>query len=62
MIAPDGSLRRIATSFDLRYLHRHELELMLELAGFVQWQVYGSYDLDPYDDESDRLIVAAEIT
>jgi SAM-dependent methyltransferase len=62
LIAPDGSLRRIATSFDLRYLHRHELELMLELAGFVQWQVYGSYDLDPYDDTSDRLIVAAELT
>jgi hypothetical protein len=35
---------------------------MLELAGFVEWQLYGSYDLDPYDDQSDRLIAAAEVT
>jgi SAM-dependent methyltransferase len=58
----DGSVRRVATSFDLRYLHRHELELMLELAGFAEWQTYGSYELDPYDDTADRLIVAAEVT
>jgi hypothetical protein len=46
----------------MRYLYRSELELMLELAGFVEWQLYGSYDLDPYDDQSDRLIAAAEVT
>jgi SAM-dependent methyltransferase len=57
-----GSVRRIATSMAMRYLHRAELELMLELAGFAEWQVYGSYDLDPYDDQSERLIVAAEAT
>jgi hypothetical protein len=62
LISPDGSIKRVATSFDLRYLHRHELELMLELAGFAEWQVYGSYDLDPYDDSAERLIVAAEVT
>jgi SAM-dependent methyltransferase len=62
VISPDGSVKRVGTSFDLRYLHRHELELMLELAGFAEWQVYGSYDLDPYDDSAERLIVAAEVT
>jgi 2-polyprenyl-3-methyl-5-hydroxy-6-metoxy-1,4-benzoquinol methylase len=56
----DGSLRRIPTSFSMRYLHRSELELMLELAGFASWECYGSYELDPFDDQSDRLIVAAE--
>ncbi|MGH2531593.1 MAG: class I SAM-dependent methyltransferase [Thermomicrobiales bacterium] len=61
-VSPDGSLRRTTTSFDMRYIHRAELELMLELAGYVEWQVYGSYDLDPYDEASDRLIVAAEVT
>jgi hypothetical protein len=35
---------------------------MLELAGFAEWQVYGSYDLEPFDDQSERLIVAAEVT
>ena len=58
--APDGSLRRIPTSFTMRYLHRSELELMLEIAGFASWECYGSYELDPYDDQSERLIVAAE--
>lgn len=62
LTAPDGSLRRIATSFPLRYLYRAELELMLELAGFAEWQVYGSYELEPFTDTSDRLIVAAEVT
>lgn len=55
-----GELRRHATSFSMRYLHRAELELMLELAGFAGWEIYGSYELDPFDDHSDRLLVAAE--
>jgi SAM-dependent methyltransferase len=62
LTATDGSLRRIATTLTMRYLHRAELELMLELAGFAEWQFYGSYDLDPFDDHSERLIVAAEVT
>jgi SAM-dependent methyltransferase len=60
--SPDGTVRRIATNYDLRYVHRAELELMLELAGFAEWQVYGSYELDPFDDGAERLIVAAEVT
>jgi SAM-dependent methyltransferase len=62
LTAPNGSLRRVATSFTMRYLHRAELELLLELAGFVEWQVYGGYDLEPFDDGSERLIVTAEVT
>lgn len=58
----NGSVRRRATSMAMRYLHKAELELMLELAGFAEWHVYGSYELDPYDDQSERLIVAAEAT
>lgn len=62
LAAPDGALRRVSTRFDLRYLHRAELELMLELAGFVEWEVYGGYDLEPFEDGSDRLVVTAELT
>jgi hypothetical protein len=62
LTAADGALRRVATSFPLRYVHPAELELMLELAGFVEWQLYGSYELDPFGDQSDRLIAAAEVT
>jgi hypothetical protein len=59
---PDGTLCRVATSMPMRYVHRSELELMLALAGFVEWQIYGGYDLDPFGDHSERLIVAAEVT
>ena len=58
--SPDGSLRRVASQYEMRYIHRAEIELMLELAGYPEWELYGSYDLDPYEDGSDRLIVAAE--
>ena len=61
-LAPDGTLRRTATSYAMRYIHRAELELMLELAGFVEWEAYGGYELDPYDDAAERLIVTAEVT
>lgn len=58
--ARDGALRRVATSYELRYLHAPEVELMLELAGFVEWQIYGSYELDRYTAESPRIIALAE--
>ena len=58
----DGTFQRTATRFDMRYLHRAELELLLELTGFTDWQVYGSYDLEPFDDQAERIIVTAELT
>ncbi len=58
----DGLVRRHRSAFTLRYVHAAELTLMLRQAGFVEWQLYGSYDLDPYEDTSDRLIVLAERT
>lgn len=62
VIKQGGELRRYLSQFTLRYVTRPELELLLELAGFAEWQIYGSYDLDPFTDESERLIVAAEVT
>jgi SAM-dependent methyltransferase len=62
LAAEDGGLRRVSSRFAMRYVTRAELELMLEVSGFVEWQVYGSYELDPYEDGSERLIVTAEVT
>ncbi len=61
-VESDGAVARARTAFTLRYVHAAELELMLEKAGFVEWQLYGSYELDPYTDTSDRLIALAELT
>jgi SAM-dependent methyltransferase len=57
-----GHIRRVRSGFPMRYLVASELTLLLEVSGFVEWQRYGSYDLDPFDDRSDRLIVTAEVT
>jgi SAM-dependent methyltransferase len=58
----DGSVQRVRTRFQMRYLIRSELELLLELVGFVEWQIYGTYELDPFDDHSERMLVTAEVT
>lgn len=57
-----GHVRRVRSRFPMRYLVASELALLLEVTGFVEWKLYGSYDLDPYADGSDRLIVTAEVT
>lgn len=59
-IAPDGTINRTRSSFILRYVTANELELMLELAGFTRWHLYGGYDLSPLSDDSDRIIAIAE--
>lgn len=60
LTAANGTLTRIHSAFTLRYLHLAELTLMLKSAGFTAPVVYGSYDLDPLDEHSERMIVTAE--
>ncbi len=57
-----GHVQRHITQLRLRYLFRHELELLLQLTGFTRRQTYGSYDLDPYSSDSPNLLVVAEAT
>lgn len=58
----DGAITRTRTSFVQRWIGAAELVLMLQLAGFQDWRVYGTYDLDPLEAHSDRIIIAAEKT
>jgi ubiquinone/menaquinone biosynthesis C-methylase UbiE len=58
----DGSVRRVSTSMTQRYVSPGELALMLRSAGFQDMMFYGGYELEPFEDSSDRLIVAAEVT
>jgi SAM-dependent methyltransferase len=58
-VFPGGEVKRTLAPFDARYLHRFEGELLLDKAGFALEQVYGSYDLDPYTGDSDRMIFVA---
>ncbi len=60
-VGPDGTFHRTRSRFPLRYIHPAELDLMLELAGFTEVRMYGSYEMDPLDDDSERLFVTAEV-
>lgn len=61
-LQPTGNLMRKRASFPMRYVYLSELALMLEEAGFAEWQAYGGYDLESFDDGAERLIVTAEVT
>lgn len=58
-IAADGSVRRSPCPFRLRFLWRSEAELMLRSAGFEVGGVWGDFDGNPYEADSDHLILLA---
>jgi len=54
-----GSVTRTIFPFSMRYLFRYELELLLRHAGFHVEAIYGSYDLDEFDTDSEKLLAVA---
>jgi hypothetical protein len=54
-----GLVQRMVFPFSLRYLYRSELELLLHQAGFEIDAFFGSYDLDEFGGDSDKLIAVA---
>jgi len=57
-----GRVQRTLFPFPLRYMFRGEVELLLRHAGFALEAIYGSYDLDEYSGDSERLIAVAHRT
>jgi SAM-dependent methyltransferase len=58
-VRTDGTVHRTRTRFTLRYVHQSELALLLEIAGFTHVDWYGSYELDAWEPDSDRIIAVA---
>lgn len=54
------AVRRTIARMQLYLFERNETELLLESAGFVVKEVYGNYDLSPYENDSPRMIFLAE--
>lgn len=54
-----GGVRRFALAAQFRFIFRHEMQLLLKLGGFDLKEVYGSYDLDPFEAGSEKLIAVA---
>ncbi len=57
---PDGALYRQSFDMETQFLFRFEAELLLAGAGFRLRDLYGDYDLDPYQGSSPRMILVAE--
>jgi SAM-dependent methyltransferase len=55
----DGVVRRSVTSYRTRYIHHFEMLGLLDEAGFVIEGIYGSYELDPFEDSSPVMIFVA---
>jgi SAM-dependent methyltransferase len=55
----DGRTRRTLFPFHVRYLFRAELEHLISRAGLALEAIYGSYDLDGWSGESDRMVTVA---
>jgi SAM-dependent methyltransferase len=59
-LQPDGAVQRWVSAYDLRFIGRYEVELLLGRAGFRVLSLHGDYDLGPLQAESERMIVLAE--
>lgn len=55
-IKSDGQVYRQTIPFEMRYVHRFEMEFLLEQAGFDVIDIFGNYDLSPFDGDSPRMI------
>lgn len=58
---PDGNgrIQRTVFTFELRFLMRNEVDLLMRQAGFALDAVYGSYELEPFESGSEKMIVVA---
>ena len=58
-IGPDRLVRRDVLPFTMRWLYQFELQGLLRQAGYEVEGLLGSYDLDEYTSDSERLIAIA---
>ncbi len=55
----EGLVRRVQIPISLRYFYRYEIELLLRASGFYVETIYGSYNLEPFNSHSAKMIVVA---
>ena len=55
-------VRRLYREFQIRYIHRFEAQHLLELAGFRVEELYGDFELGPFDDDSTDMVWVASPT
>lgn len=60
-VPADGSVKRTLVPLTLRYTFPAEMGLLLDRTGFRLAHLYGDYDEAPLDDDSERMVVVAEV-
>ena len=60
LLAADGSIQTVHRSkVSSRYIYKHEMALLLRVAGFCRWEIYGDFDRRPLTRENDAMVVTA---
>ena len=60
LLAADGSVQIIHRSeVRSRYIYKHEMALLLRVAGFARWEIYADFDGRPLTRENDAMVVTA---
>jgi SAM-dependent methyltransferase len=59
VIDASRQVQRFSATFAMRYFWRFEIEHLLARCGFVVQEIYGGYDLEPFDEASTQMIVVA---
>lgn len=55
----DRLVKTHRNSTDGRWTYKAEMELLLRVAGFPRWEIYGGYDRRPFEREADAMLVFA---
>jgi SAM-dependent methyltransferase len=59
-IGADGGVETLQRSeFCVRWVYREEMALLLRVAGFSAWEIYGGFDRRPLTQETDAMVVMA---
>lgn len=56
-----GTVRRHVFPLRMRFVYRYEMELLLHIAGYGLEAIHGSYELEPFDSSSERMIFVARV-
>jgi hypothetical protein len=60
LLDADGSAKTIQRSkFSVRWAYKAEMALLLRVAGFSHWEIFGDFDRRPLKHETDAMIVMA---
>jgi ubiquinone/menaquinone biosynthesis C-methylase UbiE len=60
LLAADGSVQTVHRSeISSRYIYKHEMALLLRVAGFARWEIYGDFDRRPRMRENEAMVVTA---